>query len=227
MRFRLALAGVLTAIGSAAWPQVSPSVAGVEVQVVVDSGGRAQVVERYRVPIATGVIQLQFLQRACASVEAVTLSTDANSRVLAIEGDGPWVSLRDTTAKGRLLFPNSSGFDVSYIVSRTVPSADIPLVQLTRPIPRSDEEREGGVVLSVVTDGEVSFPRLTRTGPGQPWMGRFVAIPSFVRVDRKGGTTRPAVACGTSTPHVWSDGGLSWRFWTLVAIMIAWVPLYL
>ena len=230
MRLRRYLAAVwlLTRVAPEAWAQASPpvSAAGVQVQVTVDSTGHARVLERYRIPRDTGRMQLQLLQRACATVSVVTLSTYADTFVLASTVNGPWVTLRDTTASGQAHNADSSGFDVSYTVSPGAPSVDVPVVQLTRAIPRLEGEREGGVSLSVATDGEVLFPRLSRRAPGQPWVGRFVAIPSFVRIAQTRGAT-PVAGCASEVASDSSDGGLTWRFWTLVGIMLAWVPLYL
>ncbi len=203
------------------------SAEGVQVSIVVDSVGRAHVRERYRIPRDTGMLTLQLLRRACASVSAVTLSNYERAFVLAATVNEPWLSLRDTTTAGRAFNLDSSGFDISYTVTLVASSGDIPLVQLTRPIPRLEEEREGGVSLSVEGKADVIFPRLARAAPGQPWVGRFVAIPSFVRVERIAGASTLPADCAANGPDDTSDGGLAWRFWTLVGIMVAWVPIYL
>lgn len=229
-RLRLTTTALLALVASEARTQALPAelIAGVQVTVVVDSAGRARVVERYRVPRDTGALQLQLLERACASVGVVTLSNYVDTRILASTNGGPWTTLRDTTAGRSAYNADSSGFDISYTVSLDSPSADIPLVQLTRPVPRV-EERLGSVSLSVATDGEVRFPRLTRAAPGQLWVGRFVAIPSFAHVERPKGTSTSSSStnCAAVVARPSSDGGLSWRIWTLVVIMVAWVPVYL
>jgi hypothetical protein len=226
-RFRWATFGVLTlgTAGTRAQSAPAGAVAGVQVSVVIDSTGRAQVRERYRIPRDTGVLQLQHIRRACASVGDVMLSNYVGKFTLASTEHAPWIRLRDTT--GNAYSADSSGFEISYTVALAASSVDIPLVQLSRPVPRREEDREGSVSLSVVTDGEVGFPRLTRRAPGVAWAGRFVAVPSFVRLKRTGGATTLPADCVGSAPNESSDGGLTWRFWTLVAIMVAWVPLYL
>ena len=199
--------------------------ARVQVSVVIDSTGRALVRERYRVPRDTGAIQLQLLTRACASVGEVILSNYVSTFVLPSTGHAPWRILRDTT--GAAYSPDSSGFDISYVVALGEQSVDIPLVQLTRPIPRREGEGEGSVSLSVLTGGRVGFPRLARKAPSEAWVGRFVAVPSFVHVDQMGKVTSTVADCIAPAQRPISDGGLRWRFFTLLAMMVAWVPLYL
>ncbi len=218
--------GMLTLDVSYARAQSTPAAAAsVQVTVVIDSPGRAVVRERYRVPRDTGTLQLQLLARACAAVSGVTVSNYVHTLPLSATLHGPWIRLRDTT--GQAFNVDSLGFDVSYTVAMAAPSADIPLVQLARPIPRREDDREGSVSLSVRTDDEVRFPRLTRSASTRTWVGRYVAIPSFVRVERAGDTDSAMTTCAGRDTSDSSDGGLTWRFYTLVAIMVTWVPLYL
>jgi hypothetical protein len=225
-RLRLVVVGMLTLVVSYARAQSTPAAAAsVQVTVVIDAPGRAVVRERYRVPRDTGTLHLQLLARACASVSGVTVSNYVHTLPLSATVHGPFIRLRDTT--GQAFNADSSGFDVGYTVALAAPSVDIPLVQLARPIPRREDDGEGSVSLSVRTDDEVRFPRLTRSASTGAWTGRYVAIPSFVRVERAGDTTASTPTCAGRDTADNSDGGLTWRFYTLVAIMVTWVPLYL
>ena len=207
--------------------QQAPGVtSAVTIRIVVDSTGHARVTEEYRVPNDSGALQLQLLRRRCTPVSAVRLSAAAKSVMLLQILNSPWTALRDTSGALDSSNGDSAGFGIRYAVSLLQPTADIPLVHLTRAIPRRESEREGGVSVSVVTDGEVEFPRLSRTA-ARTWTGRFVAIPSFVRVSLPPATTPRRSGCGNAADADVTDGGLTWRFWTLIGIMVAWVPLYL
>lgn len=194
--------------------------AGVQVTVAIDSA-RARITERYRVPPDTGALRLQLLDRACGTVGPVSLFNYRDTIALASTGPGPWVTLRDTTGRG--FNADSGGFDVQYEVVLGPGWVDIPLVQLTRAIPRDDRQREGGVAVEVTASGVVRFPRLARGASGV-WSGRFVGVPSFVRIE---GPSERAAECPAPPWEGSDDGGLSWRFWLLLGIMVAWVPLYL
>jgi hypothetical protein len=102
-------------------------------------------------------------------------------------------------------------------------SRTIPLVHLAAPLARVDSSRQGAVTVALRFDrgaGQVEFPHMTRQAPNE-WSGRYVAAPSFVKV---GG---PAFACDLRTDAPGDNGGLVWRFFLLVGIMVAWVPIYL
>lgn len=200
--------------------------AGMRVNIVVDAAGEARVYERYRLPDDTSGIQLQLLDRPCATVRDVAVWNYRDTVTLRSARNGPWQILRDSS--GRASNADSSGFDVSYRVSLNATSVDIPVLHLTRPIPHRESEREGAVMVSVTLDGGparvVEFPTLTR-GSGDSWSGSFVAAPSFVHIapPNQNGSGDPACQNAGN----FGDGGLSWRFWTLVLIMAAWVPIYL
>ncbi len=82
--------------------------------------------------------------------------------------------------------------------------------------------RASGVVVSLPDAADrVTFPRMDRSGAAGEWRADFVAVPSFVSLQRAGGDDSCADA---ATAH--DDGGLSWRFWLLVAILVVWVPTY-
>jgi hypothetical protein len=67
--------------------------------------------------------------------------------------------------------------------------------------------------------GDVEFPHMTRQAPNE-WSGRYIATPAFVKI---GGF---AFACDRKPP-AGDDGGLVWRYWLLLGIMVTWVPIYL
>jgi hypothetical protein len=85
------------------------------------------------------------------------------------------------------------------------------------------------VLLSLTFDaptGHVILPRMERASdPRGPrvWEGRYLALPSFVRVgdvEAAGDGNCVAVTGGDT-------GGLPARFFTFVAVLVLWVPLYL
>ena len=220
--------------GQATPPPGDDASAGVTIDVVVDAVNSARVHQRYRLApdTASAASRLQYLARRCTTVEDVALTTPRGRVALAQSPNGPWVELGEGPAP--LLGHDSAAFDVEYRVRWSGPDADIPLALLTRPIPRREGEREGAVTVRVTIAGAgatVGFPQLREAGrddAGSRWVGRFVAIPSFVRVRFP---ARPSLECppagGGDGGSRFDDGGLTWRFWLLVGIMVAWVPLYL
>jgi len=192
----------------------------------VDSGGSAQVEERYVLTPGPAALELRALSRRCA--ELLNLRVERRGTdVLGVHGsDGPWLSFRDTaTAPGG----DTLRLVVRYEVRRRDRSADVPLWHLTTPIPQRDGEREGTVSLLVRFadgDGRLAFPHATRDATGA-WSGRYVAIPSFVSVSHDADVAGAPSDCDPSALPPGDDGGLVWRFFLLIGIMVAWVPLYL
>ena len=231
---RFALALLLTAAAGAPGVAQEPESArtanaGVLITVALDTLGGAQVREAYAHvgDTLTHRPRFQWLARPCAEIGDIQL-TDARGRVvLAPASHGVWVKLDDAVLATRGAPIDS--FTVDYRVQgggARGTTRDIPLVLPSFPIPRSEGAREGSVtvrVLGTTRDESVRFPQLARSANGEEWSGRFVAIPSFVRIVAGSDAGAPCV----SEPVRGDDGGLVWRFSLLVGILVAWVPLYL
>lgn len=130
--------------------------------------------------------------------------------------DGPWITLRDTTPADSL--PLLVRYDV-----RLTGTSSIPLLHLAAPLTRTSATRLGAVSVEVMLAGgasRVAFPHMTRQAQNQ-WTARYVAVPSFVEISGDAGA-----ACGEQVEKG-DNGGLVWRFFLLLGIMVAWVPLYL
>lgn len=191
--------------------------ASAEVMITVDADRRARVEARFT---RTGrpTNELWVLNRPCVSIENLVVERSGVVVAPLQVTQGPWLILRDTT-RGT----DSASWRVSYDVA-LAGAADIPLLHPAASLPR---EADGGgtalVRLRFAGDaGRVTFPHLTRDANGD-WSATLVAVPSFVSV------RSPAVAaaaCDDPAASSSGDGGLSWRFWLLVGIMIAWVPIY-
>lgn len=200
----------------------SPNVGGVEIRVVVDGARRAEVSELVRAgnDTATRASSYQLLSRPCAAIGDIALTSGSHAVLLRRVSNDPWQQLDDSTER------NAARADatLSYGVSLAHGGRDIPLVVPTRAVARGSDGRAPGVAVTVVlpnADDRVTFPRMVRAGATGEWRGEFVAVPSFVSVEVGGANG----ACGDALPPS-SDGGLSWRFWLLVAILVVWVPTY-
>jgi len=169
------------------------STGGVAIEVAADTGA-VRVLQVYQLLPDTTPLQLQLLQRKCATVSAVTLVRGADTIALVQGSKGPWATFHDTSAAGRRGSADASRFEVHYTVSWQGAAVDVPLVHPLQQIPRLEGERQGGVQVTVITGGDVPFPRLLRAAPGAPWTGRFVAIPSLAVAATRTTATRTTAA---------------------------------
>ena len=174
--------------------------------------------ERYALGPSAASLELRVMTRPCMLVENLRVEGDG----VVLKGsetlNGPWITWRDTTAARG----DSLRLSVRYTVwlggSRT-----IPLMHLTAPLVRNESSRLGAVTVALRfahSGGQVEFPYMTRQAPNE-WSGRYVAVPSFLKV---GG---PAFPCDRPPDVAGDNGGLVWRYWLLLGIMVAWVPIYL
>lgn len=206
-------------------PNAEPD-AAVVVTISADTTSRWVVTERFRMGAgddAATVGRFQFLARPCATVGDVVITNGRDTASLAVGTNGPWRTITDTSIVSRSA-ASGDGIEVRYVVTRGAGALDIPLIVPTRPIPTAGGSRTGRVAVVVrLPDarGSVAFPRLSRADDAGEWRGTFVAVPSFVHVR----LTPDARACAQGLP-AGNDGGLTWRFWLLVAILVIWVPTY-
>ncbi|MEP7381569.1 MAG: hypothetical protein ABI910_07775 [Gemmatimonadota bacterium] len=197
------------------------SPADVEIRIEVDSAGRTRVTERFRTAADSALQEgrYQLLARPCAVIGAVAIAGDDRTAPLRVASNDPWQLLTDTANVGA----GASTIVIQYQVSRPG-GGNIPLVVPTHAIPHRDGARTGSIRLTVRLpdpSARVTFPRVVSLPGTNEWQGQFVAIPSFVNVRLSSGD-RP---CDTAAP-TGRDGGLVWRFWLLVAILVLWVPTY-
>lgn len=231
-----------TGIASVALSQARPGT--IDVTITARTPNAVRVEERYTLGPSATSLELRVLTRPCMVIEHLRIERDGVVLAGAEARRGPWITWRDTTPSGGDSLRLLVGYDVWLGGSRT-----IPLAHLTAPLATQDSLRRGAVTVAVRFvrgAGEVEFPHMSRAVPtssteraeassaGAPgassrngtrqapneWSGRYVAMPSFVKV---GG---PAFACDRR-PAAGDNGGLVWRFFLLVGIMAAWVPLYL
>jgi hypothetical protein len=157
------------------------------------------------------------LTRPCASIVNLRVDRGGMALNVAPSKDGPWITLRDTTPG------NSLPLVVQYDV-RLTGTVSIPLVHLAAPLARNSAMPSGAVSVEVMlpdASSRVVFPHMTRQAPNR-WSARYVGVPSFVEIDG-----RSASDCAEPPIENGDNGGLVWRFFLLVGIMVAWVPLYL
>jgi len=189
----------------------------VSITIEVASPHVAHVEGRYVVTPTS--IALKVLTRPCATIENLHIERNGVAMGMAQSRNGPWITYRDTTAfDGEFLV-----LVVQYHVQLTGAGV-IPLVHLASAVTPDDSTRLGPVRVDVrFADGAgtVSFPHMTRQASGV-WSARYAAVPSFVQI--AGGNLAP---CDETAGERGDNGGLVWRFFLLVGIMVAWVPLYL
>jgi len=187
----------------------------VDITVTSRTPNAVHVDERYLLGRSSPPLELRVLTRPCMVIENLLIERDGVALTVTEERRGPWIIWRDTTSA------NGDSLLVRYNVWLGG-SRSIPLAHLTAPLPGIDSSRQGLVAVAVQFgrgEAEVEFPHMTRQAPKQ-WSGRYVAAPSFVKV---GG---PAFVCDRNPP-AGDNGGLVWRYWLLLGIMVVWVPIYL
>ena len=164
-------------------------------------------------------ITLRVLVRPCATIRNVRIERAGVALAMAQSRNGPWITFRDTTASDR----DSLTLFVRYDV-RLAGKGVIPLVHLSSAMVSNASTRLEPVKVDVrLSDhaAQVSFPHMTRQAPGA-WSARYAAVPSFAQV-----AGLPLTQCEEPVGERGDNGGLVWRFFLLVGIMAAWVPLYL
>ena len=132
---------------------------------------------------------------------------------------GPWITFRDASA----VQDDSLRLLVRYDV-RPGGAGVIPLVHLASAVTGNGSTRTGPVTVLVRVSeagSRVDFPHMTREAPNE-WSARYVAVPSFVEI-----AGPRAAPCDEGGGEGGDNGGLVWRFFLLIGIMITWVPLYL
>ena len=179
----------------------------------------AHVEERYLLAPSASPISLRVLTRPCATIR--NLAVEQAGSVLSVTESraGPWIMFRDTIASP----DDSVQLLVRYDV-RPAGAGVIPLVHLASALTGNGSTRTGPVkVLVRVSDAaaRVTLPHMTRQAPNE-LAARFVAVPSFVEI-----AGLRAAPCDEGVGKGGDNGGLVWRFFLLVGIMITWVPLYL
>ena len=175
--------------------------------------------ERYLLAPSPSPIALRVLTRPCATIGNLALEQAGSVLSVTESRAGPWITFRDTIA-GQ---DDSLRLFVRYDV-RPAGAGVIPLVHLATAVTGNSSTRTGPVKVFVrVSDAmaRVSFPHMTRQAPNE-WSARFVAVPSFVEI-----AGLRAAPCDEGGGEGGDNGGLVWRFFLLVGIMITWVPLYL
>ena len=205
-----------TGIASDALAQARPGTTNITI--TARSPNAVHVEERYVLGPSSRPLELRLLTRPCVVMEDMRIERDGVALAGAEARSGPWITWSDITRPGGASLRLSVRYNLWLGGSRT-----IPLVHLAAPLSREDSSRQGAVTVTVRfarSIGGVEFPHMSRQAPNE-WSGRYVATPSFVKV---GG---PGLPCDERVDAPGDNGGLVWRFFLLVGIMVAWVPLYL
>ena len=207
---------VLTAsIALASEPRAQARAGSIDISITMLAADSAHVEEKY--VLTSSPSDLRLLTRPCATIANMRIERAGTVLTFAPSRDGPWVTFRDTTP-GDLL-PLVVRYDV-HLTGTGV----IPLVHLASPLARNSAAPLGAVSVEVNVAngaGRVVFPHMTRQAATR-WSGRYVGVPSFVAIEGAVDGT-----CSEQTGAGGDNGGLVWRFFLLVGIMVAWVPIYL
>jgi hypothetical protein len=188
--------------------------------ITVDATPNAtHVEERYLLAPSAAPISLRVLTRPCVTIGNLAVERAGSVVSMTESRTGPWITFRDTIESRE----DSLRLLVRYDV-QPAGAGVIPLVHLASAITGDGSTRTGPVKVLVRVSNDsarVSFPHMSRHAPNE-WSARYVAVPSFVEIaGRRGGP------CDEVARTSGDSGGLVWRFFLLVGIMITWVPLYL
>lgn len=164
-----------------------------------------------------------YLARPCVDVREAAIVTGGDVVPLVAEARGPWRMLRDTSQRDQGA-ARAQGFAIQFRMRVEGSAFALPLIVPTLPLPRGADGRNGAVRISVTLPdslGAVTYPRFARDAEPRHFVGHFPALPSTVQIR----LTNAAQPCGDRLA-AGDDGGLTWRFWLLVAILATWVPTY-
>ena len=227
-RVRPVLCSILCAIGARSVSGQSAVAAArfparaVHVAVDVTPAG-VRVRERFELAEEPRDRSFRVLTEPCTPIGDVVIRRDGRPVRLTYETRGPWLTLRDTGAPTG----TAGAYEVEYAATATDAEPRIPLVVPMTPFADDSSLRARGAVVEVrfessVRDGRVILPRMEPQSDARHWQGRYLALPSFVRLSvGAGGATCARARAGADT------GGLPARFLTFVAVLVLWVPLYL
>ena len=216
---RVAFAALVIAVASAARTGAQSRQGTADITIDVRPNA-AHVEERYLLAPSAAPISLRVLTRPCVTIGDVIVEQAGSVLPVTESRAGPWITFRDTIARQH----DSLRLLVRYDVRLAGAAGVIPLVHVASAVTGDGSTRTGPVkVLVKVSDAtaRVAFPHMTREAPNA-WSARYVAVPSFVEV-----SGLQASECDEGVGHGGDNGGLVWRFFLLVGIMVTWVPLYL
>jgi len=219
LRRRVAFAALVICVVGGAGDALAQSRQGtvdITVEVLSDV---AHVEERYVLASSASAFALRVLTRPCATIDNLALEQAGAVLSVTESRAGPWI-----TFQGRFAAQDDSLRLVVRYDVRPAGTGVIPLVHLATALTGNGSTRTGPVKVDVrVSDAmaRVSFPHMTRQAPNE-WSARYVAVPSFLGV-----AGLRATPCDEGRGEGGDNGGLVWRFFLLIGIMIAWVPLYL
>ena len=212
----VAFAAWVSGVAGDALAQGRQGTVDITVDVISDA---AHVEEQYLLAPSASPISLRVLTRPCATIENLHFEQAGSVLSVTQSRAGPWITFHGTIAAP----DDSLRLFVRYDV-RPAGTGVIPLVHLATALTGTGSTRAGPVTVDVrVSDASarVVLPHMTRRAPNE-WSAPFVAVPSFVEIARL-----RAAPCAEGAGQGGDNGGLVWRFFLLVGIMITWVPLYL
>ena len=204
------VATISTVVAREAFAQAQARLGAVDITIAVNASGSAHVEAQYKLAPSPKMLELSMLTRPCARVENIVLARAGVSAGFTESQNGPWGTWRDTTMSADTVNLGLS-YDVVLGGDRS-----IPLLHPAAPLVRT-EPGAVNVRVRFSDEGRVEFPHMTRA-VGE-WSGRYIAMPSFVKL---GGAGNECAEVPSG-----DNGGLVWRFFLLIGIMVAWVPLYL
>ncbi len=193
------------------------------VAIVLTTAGRATVQARYAFTGNPGVMSFEYLERPCAHVGPIRLESNGQPVPYARVATGPWVRLHDTSAVDPAR--SSLGYTIVYDVDVQGRDVSIPILLPAAVLATGSRRGEpiATVAIQLPAGARVTLPRMAPGGTNGRWSARMVALPSAVRVQ----LTTPNVECRRGTAATGESGRFTLIFWSLVATLALWVPLYL
>lgn len=188
-----------------------------DITVAASKPNAIHVEERYVLGSSSRPLELRALTRPCVLIENLRVEREGVRLPFGEGRNGAWSTWRSMTP----IDGDSTRLVVRYD-AWLGGSGVLPLVFLDNPLVTTDSSRQGAVSVTLRfahDSGTIEFPRMTRQAPNE-WSGHFIATPSMVKV------RPPSFRCDLPKAPG-DDGGLVWRFYLLIGIMVAWVPIYL
>jgi hypothetical protein len=205
------------AAASARGQQPSPAISSASINIAIDAPDVAVVNVNLSADRPMAPVAWQFLHDRCAGIDTVLFTQANTTQAVLPSSRGPWT----TVPAPDMSTPTAT---LRYRVHMFGPVAAIPIVMPAAPL---GDRGAAAVRLRLTIGSRLAharplFPALHQVGAGE-WEAQFPAMPSVVRIALNDSVV--ASCAGEEAPA--SAGPFLPIFFSFVAVLVLWVPLYL